>query len=94
MDVYGSLKVQMKIFSWSLQYLRKNNDEDTNENQTAIKNDNMCEGLISWRFAGDWSEEMQRIYEKKNDWKNTARAKSKLCLELIGSWPQLMTKNR
>lgn len=73
MDVYGSLKVQMKIFLEPA-ILKKNNDEDTNENQTAIKNDNMCEGLISWRFAGDWSEEMQRIYEKKNDWKNTARA--------------------
>lgn len=81
-------------FSWSLQYLRKNNDEDTNENQTAIKNDNMCEGLISWQFAGDWSEEMQKIYEKKERLEKYSQSQSKLCLELIGSWPQLMTKEQ
>ena len=69
-------------------------DEDTNENQTAIKNDNMCEGLISWRCAGDWSEEMQRIYEKKERLEKYSQSQSKLCLELIGSWPQLMTKEQ
>lgn len=36
MDVYGSLKVQMKIFLEPA-ILKKNNDEDTNESQTAIK---------------------------------------------------------
>ena len=96
-ETYGciwELEGANEDFSWSLQYLRKNNDEDTNENQTAIKNDNMCEGLISWRFAGDWSEEMQRIYEKKERLEKYSQSQSKLCLELIGSWPQLMTKEQ
>ena len=65
-ETYGciwELEGANEDFSWSLQYLRKNNEEDTNENQTAIKNDNMCEGLISWRFAGDWSEKMQNMEE-------------------------------
>ena len=96
-ETYGciwELEGANEDFSWSLQYLRKNNEEDTNENQTAIKNDNMCEGLISWRFAGDWSEEMQRIYEKKERLEKYSQSQSKLCLELIGSWPQLMTKEQ
>ena len=96
-ETYGciwELEGANEDFSWSLQYLRKNNDEDTNENHTAIKNDNMCEGLISWQFAGDWSEEMQRIYEKKERLEKYSQSQSKLCLELIGSWPQLMTKEQ
>ena len=96
-ETYGciwELEGANEDFSWSLQKKKKNNDEDTNENQTAIKNDNMCEGLISWRFAGDWSEEMQRIYEKKERLEKYSQSQSKLCLELIGSWPQLMTKEQ
>ena len=60
-ETYGciwELEGANEDFSWSLQYLRKNNEEDTNENQTAIKNDNMCEGLISWRFAGECAKKM------------------------------------
>ena len=38
MDVYGSLKVQNEEFFLEPAILKqKNNDEDTNENQTAIK---------------------------------------------------------
>ena len=39
-ETYGciwELEGANEDFSWRLQYLRKNNDEDTNENQTAIK---------------------------------------------------------
>ena len=65
--------------SYSLKYLSRENDRSESKS------------LISWKFLGSWSKKMQQIYEQKNKLEEYSQTASAACLELTGSWQQVLT---
>ncbi len=83
--------------SYSLKYLSRENDKANKENESnqsdTYQNDDRSESknLISWKFSGNWSEKMQQIYGQKTKLEEYSQTASAACLEITGSWQQVLT---
>lgn len=49
------------------------------------------DSLISWSISGNWSENMQKIYDQKEKLEEYSQTSSAVCLEIQGTWQQRLT---
>ncbi len=56
-----------------------------------LSRENESKNLISWKFSGSWSEKMQQIYGQKTKLEEYSQTASAACLEITGSWQQVLT---
>ncbi len=83
--------------SYSLKYLSRANDRtgkesEQNKSDTYHNNDESeSKNRISWKFSGNWSEKIRQIYEQKSKLEEYSQTASAACLELTGSWHQILT---
>ena len=77
--------------SYSLKYLKKDDEYKNSKENGESKETDESSCMISWKFTGDWSEEMQMIYKQKTELEEYSKTQSVFCLELTGDWNTQLT---